>query len=430
MNALAELTRYYDEVSRCSRCGFCQPTCPTYKLEDGEADVARGRNALVRGVIEGRAVLDADSIRTVDECLRCGACVTACFAGVRTDRIMAAARAFYAEQKGRSRLAGFLMAGLLPRRRLLSALMKVLAWSKRTGLSRLARLAGWAGAWGRGLARAEGLVKEVPTSFFSDRLKPGTVLPALGEKKFTVGYFVGCRTEFLYPRIGLDTVEVLRRFGAEVRLFADPASCCGLPPYSYGYSQATRDLVRRNAEAIVREPCQWVVTEIGSCYHFLKEYGQLYGDDPEFGETARRAADKVVYLADFLAQAGPPRGLRAAYPRRITFQDSCQLVHLQKSARAPRELLKGLEGVDFREMEEASWCCGGAGAYTVSHPGQSEPILERKLGNLRATGADEVVVACQSCYLQISHGVRSRGMKVKVKHLAEVMEEATRPAAP
>jgi glycolate oxidase iron-sulfur subunit len=424
--SLAELTQYYQEVSRCSRCGFCQPTCPTYKLHDGETDVARGRNTLVRAVIEGRAELNESSVGMIDECLRCGACVTACFAGVRTDRIMAAARAHYVETKGRGRLVQWLMEKVLPRRTLLTRLMRLAAWSKRLGLSRLSGLMRPFGAWGRGLARAEGMVKAVPTTFFSDQMVPGTRLAPYGEKKATVGYFVGCRTEFLYPGTGKDTVEVLRRCGAEVVLLAEPASCCGLPPYSYGYAAATRELVKRNVLAFDALPCDAVVTEIGSCYHFLREYGVLYGEDPEFGPAARRVSGKVKYLADFVEQAGLGQ---ASYPHKVTFQDSCQLVHLQKTSQAPRDLLKSLEGVDYREMSEAAWCCGGAGAYTFTHPDQAEPMLQRKLANLRATGAEELVVACQSCYLQISHGVREAGMPVKVRHLAEVLEDATRPRA-
>lgn len=420
---------YYDEVSRCSRCGFCQATCPTYQLDNLETDVARGRNTLVRALIEGRTRLDAQAAHMLDACLRCGACVSNCLAGVRTDLVMAAARAEIVDKRGRGPLAWALISVLYPNRFLLNLAMRTAAWLKWLGLGRLAALGVWAGAWGKGLARAQRVVGRMTTSFFSDRLKPGSVLAPYGEKKMTVAYFVGCRTEYLYPFQGEATVEVLRRWGAEVRLLDSPPTCCGLPAHSYGYAKAARGMARTLARSLDAVACDLIVTETGSCYHYLKEIKTLYGSDGEFGPAAKRVADKVAYLSDFLENPGslPADKPLGRYPRRVVFQDSCQLKHLQKGTADPRRLLKRLEGLELLEAAEADWCCGGAGAYTLTHPVQSEAVLKRKLEHIRATGAEEVVVGCQSCYLQLDWGLRARGLPLKVKHFVEVLEEATRP---
>lgn len=426
--ALIDLMRYYDEASRCSRCGFCQPTCPTYR-EGGASEpaVARGRNSLARGVMEGTVRLDAGAMLALDECLRCGACVSACFSGVRTDRIVAAVRTHHASSRFMAawRPQALFMRHILTRRALLQRLARLAAWGRALGLGRLALALGRLGGPFARLARAESLVPRQLGPFFHQRLAPGSVLPALGQRRARVGYYAGCRTQLLYPELGQATVKVLRRLGCEVRLLPEPPACCGLPPYSYGQAPAARALVAQNLKALDALDVEWVVTETGSCYHFMKEYAHLYGQDPELGEAAGRVSAKVAYLSDVVARMGFPLA-QPRWGRSVTWQDSCQLAHLQKLDQSPRQVLRALAGVDYREMDEAAWCCGGAGAYTLSHPEQSDPILARKLGKVAATQAQDLVVGCQSCYMQLKHGVRAAGMPVRVLHLAELLEEATR----
>jgi glycolate oxidase iron-sulfur subunit len=93
----------------------------------------------------------------------------------------------------------------------------------------------------------------------------------------------------------------------------------------------------------------------------------------------------------------------------------------QGLVREPRELLRRMPRAEFVELPEADWCCGGAGSYALSHYELAMQVLDRKMENLRKTGADVLVTTCPACILQLSHGVRRHGLKAEVRHLTEVV---------
>ncbi len=107
--------------------------------------------------------------------------------------------------------------------------------------------------------------------------------------------------------------------------------------------------------------------------------------------------------------------------RRVTFHDPCHAARGQGLVKPPRELLRRLPGVEFVELPEADWCCGGAGSYALSHYDLAMQVLDRKMANLKKTAADVLVTTCPACIIQLSYGVRRHGLRVEVKHLTEVL---------
>src|SRR5579884_452689 len=79
-------------LADCVHCGFCLPTCPTYRLWGEEMDSPRGRIELMRQVHDGQP-LDATVVPHFDRCLGCMACVTACPSGVKYDVLIETTRA-------------------------------------------------------------------------------------------------------------------------------------------------------------------------------------------------------------------------------------------------------------------------------------------------------------------------------------------------
>jgi len=111
----------------------------------------------------------------------------------------------------------------------------------------------------------------------------------------------------------------------------------------------------------------------------------------------------------------------------ITYQDSCHLAHGQKIRNAPRQLLRSVPGVEFREMPMADACCGSAGIYNALHTAMSMQILEKKMANVNASSAQIVATANPGCMLQLRAGVRKWGRKgVRVAHVIEILDEAYR----
>ncbi len=108
----------------------------------------------------------------------------------------------------------------------------------------------------------------------------------------------------------------------------------------------------------------------------------------------------------------------------MTYHEPCHLCHAQGISSQPRQLLRAVPGLEFREMAEASWCCGSAATWGLKFADESRQVLDRKLNNMQATGADILVTANPGCHLQLAWGLRRAGMPQEVQHLMEILGEA------
>jgi len=396
------------ELQKCNRCGFCQTRCPVYRVTGLEASVARGHSARLRAVLEHELPFD-DALRgSISECLMCRACTAECPPAIETDRIIVAARASYVAQ-GQPRLPRFLFRRLLMNRGALRTAAKLLGLAQRTGIMSAAKLLRLF-PWFRGLAAAPEMMP-APRSFLRDRVSSDTAAKH-------VHYFVGCALEYALPEVGEATVQVLRACGYGVELAEN--ICCGLPPYAYGDLEAAAELARRNLAAL--DDGGPVLTECGSCSSFLKEYPRLFAEGAPERARVEAFSARIQDFTEFLAQAELPK--LQPVPAVVTYHDPCHLSRYQKLTRQPRELLKRIPGIEYRELPEADWCCGGAGSYAVAHHDRSVQILERKMRNVRATGASILVTACPACLMQLRYGAARFDVPVEVLHLSQVLQRA------
>ena len=396
------------ELQKCNRCGFCQTRCPVYRVTGLEASVARGHSARLRAVLEHELPFD-DALRgSISECLMCRACTAECPPAIETDRIIVAARASYVAQ-GQPRLPRFLFRRLLMNRGALRTTAKLLGLAQRTGIMSAAKLLRLF-PWFRGLAAAPDMMP-APRSFLRDRVSSDTAAKH-------VHYFVGCALEYALPEVGEATVQVLRACGYGVELAENV--CCGLPPYAYGDLEAAAELARRNLAAL--DDGGPVLTECGSCSSFLKEYPRLFAEGAPERARVEAFSARIQDFTEFLAQAELPK--LQPVPAVVTYHDPCHLSRYQKLTRQPRELLKRIPGIEYRELPEADWCCGGAGSYAVAHHDRSVQILERKMRNVRATGASILVTACPACLMQLRYGAARFDVPVEVLHLSQVLQRA------
>ena len=107
---------------------------------------------------------------------------------------------------------------------------------------------------------------------------------------------------------------------------------------------------------------------------------------------------------------------------KVTYHDSCHLKRTLKVSEQPREMLKKA-GYEIEEMFECDMCCGMGGSYSMKLPEISRPILDRKITNIKNTGAPIVAMDCPGCVLQIGGGFDQDGAPIKVKHTLELLAE-------
>lgn len=388
----------YDAASQCSRCGYCEQACPTYVATGRETYSPRGRNQLVRLLLEGKVAKDDAAVRdALSTCLLCGACQTTCYAHVGTPDLVLEGRRLVAEAPHPVVKAALKL--LLERPRLFAALMKLAFLGKRLGLSRAAapllRALGLAA-----LASADAHMDAAPSRFAQDflRARKEPAAPAFL-------YFAACGTNFMFPQVAEATVSVLEAQGPVGHL---DAGCCGLVAFNYGEIEDARTAARRVIEAAERTPDAPIVADCSSCAAHLKAYPQLFLDEtatlPRAEAFARRIKD-AVELMPREAPAGEPAALH----------ESCRARHGQGLRPAAT-----IGTAPVRCLKDPDACCGGAGAFSLAHPDLSEQILKKKIDAIRETGAKVVATSSTSCLLQLARGLRNYYPEAVVKHVSEI----------
>jgi len=437
-----DFAAHYDDLARCNRCGFCQVACPIFRATGHEAGVARGRIALLRALVEKRLEWSREIEEPLYTCLRCGACTTNCFPAVATADLIAAARAEYLDRVGRSVIHRLLFDRLLPHPERLRLAARAVALGKKSGATSVARALGLLRVLGRDLARAEAIVERFPAKALRDRL--GQSAFAGRGPSLRIGYFVGCGMDIMCPDAALASLGLLRAIGKSVVVLDN--RCCGLPAETYGDRAAAQRLAESNLELLSADAFDLIVTDCASCSAFLKKLDSLFPPGDPRHETARRAGSRIRDLVEFLANSNPqadgpcstptgregpfrcaaapiPDSPEIPFPETpiVTYHNPCHAVRGQSLKSEPRRLLQSIPGIEYRELPEADWCCGGAGSYALSHYELSRKVLDRKIANVEKTGANVLATACPACIVQLSYGVRLRRLPIRVCHVSELL---------
>ncbi|MDP9053724.1 MAG: heterodisulfide reductase-related iron-sulfur binding cluster [Acidobacteriota bacterium] len=417
-----------EDLDRCVHCGLCLNACPTYRELGVEMDSPRGRIYQMVQVSEGQPIGDIYR-EHIDLCLACRGCESACPSGVQYGRLVEAARADIEANTRRPwltrALRNFVFRKLLPSPTLLTTAGAVLYIYQVSGLQKLLRASGVLQLFGS-LGAREALAPAAEVPFFFRQI--GRVFPAEGERKYRVAMMAGCIANISFARLNEATVRVLRKNGCEVVIPA-AQTCCGALHVHAGIRDQARILARRNIDAVFADEAggnfDAIITNAAGCGSTLKEYDELFEHEPAYLEKARRFKSLVKDVTEFLASIDLNREM---YPveATVTYQDSCHLAHGQKIRNAPRQLLRAIPGITFREMPLADICCGSAGIYNVLHTDLSMKILGKKMENVKLAQADIIATANPGCMLQLEAGVRKWGRGERVAHVVELLDEAYR----
>jgi glycolate oxidase iron-sulfur subunit len=425
---LGEAPRW-DYYSKCIHCGLCLNACPTYRELGVEMDSPRGRIYQMIQVERGRLPIADSFVKHIDLCLDCRACETACPSGVEYGRLVEAARGQIEQHYRRpafERLVRRLFFyDVLPNRRRLELVGKLMRFYQRLGLERAVLASGILKLFPGRLADIAGLAPRMESPFFTERL--GTVVPAVGARRYRVAFFAGCIANLSFARLNDATLRVLARNGCEVVIPADQG-CCGALHVHAGIRDLARQLAKRNIQAFLGgardSGFDAIITNAAGCGSVLKEYPQLFEEvETEQLERAREFSAKSKDVTEFLAAIDFNREF-GAVKARATYQDPCHLGHAQRIRQAPRTLLAAVPGIELVELKESEVCCGSAGIYNVAHNDIAERLLAAKMRRVDETGADLVLTANPGCLLQLRAGVARSGNPRRVLHVVELLDEA------
>jgi glycolate oxidase iron-sulfur subunit len=373
-------------------------------------------------VNEGELPLSSGFVDHIDKCLDCRSCETACPSGVEYGKLVEHARARIENEYRRpwlTRMArDFVYNRLLPFPKRIATAAKFLRLYQRSGLQKVARATGVLLLLG--LAERERLLPKIDDEFFFGAL--GKTFPAVGERRARVAFFAGCVANVTFSKLNEATIRVLTANGCEV-VVPSEQFCCGALATHAGVRATARQLARKNIRAFGRGEFEAILTNAAGCGSTLKEYDCLFSENEPEHAAAVAFRNKVKDATEVLAGMGLTAKLKPVEVR-VTYQDSCHLLHGQKVREAPRRLLRAIPGVEFVELPYSDICCGSAGVYNVTQTEASSELLAEKMRYAKRTGAQVIATANPGCLLQMRAGVEIHGTGQEVLHVVELLDRA------
>jgi glycolate dehydrogenase iron-sulfur subunit len=398
----------------CTHCGFCTATCPTYLLLGDELDGPRGRIYLIKDMLAGDGNIAADTVKHIDRCLSCLACMTTCPSGVNYMHLVDHGRRWIQERYRRpwaERALRRLLGNVLtrPSRFRLALRGAILARPFAQFLpARLAPLLALAPA-------------SVPKAAPTDRQR---VFPTEGERRMRVALLTGCAQRVLAPEINEATIRILTRHGCEV-VVPSGSGCCGSLNHHLGQEAAALAFARADIDAWERERAadglDAIVVNASGCGTTVKDYGFMLREDPAYAEKAARVAALARDVTEVIQTLGlrAPSAAVSGTRRRVAYHSACSMQHGQQIHGGPKSLLAAA-GFEALDVPEGHLCCGSAGTYNLLQPEIAGKLRERKLANIAQTRPDLVATGNIGCITQLAPGCA-----VPVVHTIELLDWAT-----
>ncbi len=400
-----------NEILRsCVHCGFCTATCPTYQVLGDELDSPRGRIYLIKDMLENDRDPDPETVKHIDRCLSCLACMTTCPSGVHYMHLVDHAREYIENRYQRPMFE----------RVLRWTLARILPYPNRFRIAmlgaKIAKPFKWALPDARLRAMVEMAPKNVPPVSRND--DPQT-FPARDKPVKRVALMTGCAQKALNTDINDATIRLLTRLGCEV-VVARGAGCCGALTHHMGKTSESHATAAHNIRAWTAEMdgegLDAIVINTSGCGTTVKDYGHMFRTEPLAGDAAR-VSDIAMDVSELLMQLDLPEGT----PRdtRVAYHAACSLQHGQQIKTHPKTLLKKA-GFEVVEPADAHLCCGSAGTYNLMQPAISKQLKTRKVQTLEAKSPDIIATGNIGCMMQIGSGTG-----VPVVHTVELLDWAT-----
>lgn len=409
-----------DILQQCMHCGLCLATCPTYDITKMERSSPRGRIRMIRSVARGELELSETFADEMNFCLDCQACETACPAGVKYGQMVETARVVVDKAGYGSKFTlvvkRFALRKIVASRNGLKFVSRLLWLYQKIGLQKFIHATGILKIFSKNLAEIETLSPAIADKFSDTRIKE-IELPK-GEVKYKTAFHFGCLMNTMFADINIDTIDVLKECGCKIITPKDQV-CCGSLMGHNGDMEFALKLARKNIDAFEKHDYDFLISNSAGCGAFMKDYAHLLKDDPDYAVKAKRFSSKVKDVMEFFAEQKPLPKLEHELdlePNNITYHDACHLIHAQKISEQPREVIKSIPGLNYTELEEASWCCGSAGIYNVVRYDDAVKMLERKMHNIKNTKANIVLTGNPGCMGQIKHGTKKFNVDIEVLH--------------
>jgi glycolate dehydrogenase iron-sulfur subunit len=407
------IARSNEILRACVHCGFCTATCPTYQVLGDELDSPRGRIYLIKDMLENNRDPDAKTVKHIDRCLSCLACMTTCPSGVHYMHLVDHAREYIEERYKRP----------FSDRALRWILARILPYPTRFRLALLGAKIGRPFARMMPDARLRAMLEMAPKTIppVSRNDDPQSFAPE-GPRRKRVALMTGCAQKALNTDINDATIRLLTRLGCEV-VVAEGAGCCGALTHHMGKTDESHRTAAKNIRAWTAQMdaggLDAIVINTSGCGTTVKDYGHMFRNEPlamdaaRVSKIAKDVSEVLIDLLDERQVQAPPEPLTVAY------HAACSLQHGQQIKTFPKDLLRRV-GFTVVEPADPHLCCGSAGTYNLMQPEISGQLKDRKIKTLEARNPDVIAAGNIGCMMQIGSGA-----SVPIVHTVELLDWAT-----
>lgn len=393
--------------------------CPSFRVS-GNPDLSPGgRVKLLKAALNAdnpEALFDPALVAAMELCVACKGCKREC----ENEVDMAAIKAeFLAQQAARRGLSlRRKLWGHLPRLLEFPLLRRLIAWRNRSPL--LAKLA----QIGLGISAKAELPLPAERPFQVPQQSSLALHPELSDRQVVL--LVDTFNYYFNPASAEAAQQLLTAAGYQVHVATPSADdkdqrplCCGRTYFSNGMLDEARAEARRMLAAL-REHIDAGRSIVGlepSCILSLRdEYLKL-----DLGESARKLAEKVVLLEEFIVREQSAKRWTLAFqaiphPSRVLLHGHCHQKAVG-SIKSVRKILKQIPELSFELIESS--CCGMAGNFGVEaeHYADAQAMAELALFPALRAEPDALLVGSGfSCREQIVGGGFSKPL-----HLSELL---------
>ncbi|MGD0276677.1 MAG: (Fe-S)-binding protein [Syntrophales bacterium] len=379
----------YDTLEKealiCARCGYCRDVCPVYKVIGWESSAPRGKISIARELfaLKKQEQMEDEFVHRVSQCTLCGACGEACSTDIDLRR-------FWMELRERISKSGRAPKGYKAILANLEANRNITTFNNRERLD-----------WAQDIDDPE-------------QLEP--------RKGADICYFVGCVSSF-FPQaseVALSVTEILRAAKIDFTTMGGDEWCCGFPLRASGRANDALQFMKHNVEVIEALGIHTILASCPSCHHVWKETASKFLDGYNL-----KVFHTTEYFALLIREGKIKLGEMQA---RITYHDPCDLGRNHGIFQEPREIIQAIPGVEFVELKRnrmQSLCCGGGGNLQSVDADLAAAITAMRVQDIKESGAEIVVTACQQCEQMLSISLRKAGLRVRVMDITQLILEAS-----
>tara|TARA_Y100000590_G_scaffold107752_1_gene122604 strand:+ start:1415 stop:2722 length:1308 start_codon:yes stop_codon:yes gene_type:complete len=400
-------------LRKCVHCGFCNATCPTYRILGDELDGPRGRIYLIKEMLENDKPANEKIVKHIDRCLSCYACMTTCPSGVNYMHLIDHGRQHIEKTYQRP------FWDRLTRNALSIVLSDPLNFRIIAILTRFLKPFSFIFP-----KKIKNMVNLMPKRFPKKTLPNLRIYPAKKRKKpvARVALLTGCVQKVISPQINESTIRLLNRHGIEV-IVPKNINCCGSLNYHIGKSDIAKKTFKKNIliwhNEYLKNGLDAIISNTSGCGTTMKDYGFIFRSDNEIKKKAKKISELTKDITEYLdenVKLDFIEEIKKEKKYKIAYHSPCSMQHGQKIHKEPINLIKKT-GNEVVDIPDGHICCGSAGTYNLLQTELSKKLLDEKISNIKKIKPQIISTGNIGCITQILQST-----KIPILHTVEIID--------